>query len=166
MIHKFTPLLSYLLSSRPAIPVEECTVCAEDYIEIEPAISLENEFDRVISFQEETNEEIERERIFSPIIRNRPTKKINFGESLLYNGRLYHKNGRMNINSRSRDFLVRGELECVETAALTVNSVSERYFGHWIRDCLSTEILAKEMGLMCYRPFDISGPTSHGIDQH
>jgi capsular polysaccharide biosynthesis protein len=127
---------------------------ASEVIELSPAIdreqaraiSLPAEFDRVVSFQNETTPEIEFKRLQQGVFRHGPTVVYRLDNAVVGDGTLYFKGGYHVIKSGSRSILPRMRDQFAD-AMLCTNNVVERYFGHWLNDGLTLEMLAKEMSL-------------------
>jgi hypothetical protein len=110
------------------------------------AISLPNEFNRVVSVQHETTPEIELRRLQKRTTRHAPTVAYRFDRATLAQGSLYFRGGYQVIRSGSNMLLPRQQHEFQEMMLCT-NNVIERYFGHWLADGQALELLAEQMSL-------------------
>jgi capsular polysaccharide biosynthesis protein len=127
---------------------------ASEVIELSPAvdreqmeaISLPSEFDRVEAFQEQTTPEMELRRLKKGTFRHGPTIAYRLNDAVLAEGSLYFKGGYHVIRNGSGPILPRLQDKFAEMMLCT-NNVIERYFGHWLNDGLSLEMLAKQMAL-------------------
>jgi capsular polysaccharide biosynthesis protein len=127
---------------------------ASEVIELAPsikrehpaAISLPFEFDRVLSFQEETTAEIERERLRSCERHHGPTVAYRIDDAVIAQGTLYYKGG-YDVMRGGSSAVIPGQRERFPVMQLCTNYVVERYFGHWLIDGLALELLADEMSV-------------------
>jgi hypothetical protein len=128
--------------------------CASEIIELAPsikrehpaAISLPSEFDRVLSFQEETTAEIEHERLRSGERHHGPTVAYRLDDAVIAQGTLYYKSG-YDVMRGGASAVIPSQRERSPVMQLCTNYVIERYFGHWLTDGLALELLADEMSV-------------------
>lgn len=125
---------------------------ASEIIELAPAvdrmqpaaIALPGEFDRVVAVQEETTRAIELERLRESTRRHGATIGYRVDNTILGNGTLYFDGGYEVIRQRSSKRLLNGRQDHFSEAQLCSNYVIDRYFGHWLVDGLTLELLAAQ----------------------
>jgi hypothetical protein len=134
-----------------------CSVsdCASQTIELAPAvdriqaaaISLPDEFDRVIAVQGETTVALERERLSEGKKRHGPTIAYRIDDAVLGEGTLYYGSGYEVMRSNSSSALLPHNSDHFAEMQLCSNYVIERYFGHWLTDGMCMELLAQQRSL-------------------
>lgn len=112
-----------------------------------PAICIDSEFSRIIGFQEETNIQIEMDRLSAGIHRHGGTYAYKIHDAVFFKDSVVKGNKNFGGRRISRIKSIFGRYEYMDEALLCSNDLTDRYFGHWLRDSLITEILAQEMGL-------------------
>ena len=148
--HRFLPITARLharLLGRSTI-----RDCASEIIELAPAvdrvqpaaIALPGEFDRVLGFQEDTTQAMERERLGEGSRRHASTVAYRIDGALLAKGTLYFGGGYEVIKKASKRLILTGHRDLFAEMQLCSNYVIERYFGHWANDGLILELLAAQ----------------------
>jgi glycosyl transferase family 61 len=128
--------------------------CCSDRIELAPAVkreqpaavALPGEIERASAVQEETTPEEEEKRLQEGERWHGPTIAYQIDDAVLADGCLYYGGGYDVFRNSARPILSR-EVDHLPEAQLCSNFVIERYFGHWIRDGLLLELLAKQRGI-------------------
>ena len=129
--------------------------CASEIIELAPAvdrmqpapIALPHEFDRVRAVQEQTTLAIELERLREGSRRHGPTIAYRIDNTVLAQGTLYFDGGYQVIRSPSAKPLLPHHPNYFDEMQLCTNYVIDRYFGHWLIDGLTLELLAEQRQL-------------------
>jgi hypothetical protein len=132
------------------IPTEELSPPSSR--EAPPAIALPDEFARVIAANAHSSFEFELTRIASGKKQEGPTIAWRIDNALLADGTLYFNGGHLVLRRQSKRPVLLSKPEKIDEAFLVSYYCSERYFGHWLREALPTEILAAEQGLQGIGP--------------
>jgi hypothetical protein len=128
---------------------------AREIVELAPAvdrvhpapIALPGEFNRVLAVQEETTLALEVQRLAVGRHRHGPTVAYRIDNAVLGHGTLYYNDGYQVIRGGSTRPLLPRHQDCFAEMQLCSNYVTERYFGHWLTDDLSLELLAEQRSL-------------------
>lgn len=113
----------------------------------QPAICIDGEFSRILGFQEETNIQVELNRLSAGIQRHGGTYAYKIHDAVFFKNSVVKGNDNYGGRRLNRIKSIFGRYEYIDEALLCSNDLTDRYFGHWLRDSLITEILAQEMGL-------------------
>ena len=112
-----------------------------------PAISLPHEFERVTGTVPSTSVPTEWERLTASAMRHGPTLNYRFSNALLANKSVYASGAYDVHGARRRRAVVFGNCVDVDEGQLCTHSEIDRYFGHWLLEGMSMEILAEELQL-------------------
>jgi hypothetical protein len=141
--------------SQPSIyddAAETVELCPAGVQELEPAVALPGEFERICAVDEHSTWETQRERVMARALPTRPTLLHRLRDVAIHDGTvLTARNVLVLRNQKRRPFIDSVDVEA-ETALLASDSVIEEYFGHWIRDGLCIEQLAHDEGIMPILP--------------
>ncbi|MGH6780819.1 MAG: hypothetical protein ACREB5_01750, partial [Sphingomonadaceae bacterium] len=119
-----------------------------------PAICLAGDFERVTSVQEETDWQVERDRLQPGRHVHGATVAYRIPDVIMAHGNLFSKNSYLSLRKYDGPNVLAGAIEEIDEAMLCTSFVAERYFGHWLRDGLLYEELAAQFGtapLVCER---------------
>jgi hypothetical protein len=150
MLH-FTPILSRLRAKlAPSAPFLER---AAEVVELEPgwtreappAISLPNELERVKSFYGEAAVQVT--RLTESIREERPKLIYRYDDALVADCTVYAGGTYRVYRSGGKRPIIAGKPSEIEEAQLCTTPVAENYFGHFLREALPMELLARERGL-------------------
>src|ERR1700733_1014785 len=93
-----------------------------------PAISLSNEFDRVIDFQQDTTKAQELDRLRPGLHLHGATVAYGIHDAVLADGTLYFQGGYENVRSCKKRLILPSKAERFDEMMLCSNYVIERYF--------------------------------------
>ena len=144
---------------------------ASEVIELAPAvdrmqpaaIALPGEFDRVVAVQEETTWAM-RARALKREVHGGMGRPLATVSTMPYLGMgpLYFDGGYEVIGHRSSKRLLSGHQDHFAEAQLCSNYVIDRYFGHWLIDGLTLELLAAQRLLPAISPANSFWPHEPG----
>lgn len=120
-----------------------------------PAIALPDEADRVIQTLDVSDRDT-MPRLNSPYFTQGAAFAYRLRDALIADGSVMTRCSYANFASAKRSWILKGPFERIEEGALCSSSVIEQYFGHWLTDGLSQELLARDRGLM---PLTLTPPT-------
>ena len=141
--------------------------CADETVQLAPAldrfqlgaISLPNEIDRVVAFQEDTTQAIELARIQAGTREHLATMAYRLDNAIFAHGNLYFKGGHSVLRPKTAKPLLPRKFNHFAEVQICTNPSMTRYFGHWIRDGLLLELLASQRGLTALT--DVTKPWPH-----
>ncbi|MCC5869123.1 MAG: glycosyltransferase family 61 protein [Gammaproteobacteria bacterium] len=139
-------LFSRLLNKRKSISAlgEKIWELSPGYREAtRPAIMLPGQLDLVTGLQEETNIELEHQRVLGGSVYHAPTRATRIRRVALRGAYLYHRSLKVQLGWASERALVRPACRIAKGAVACTVSGS-RYFGHWLTDDASLAILAAQ----------------------
>ena len=120
-----------------------------------PAIALPDETDRIIRGLAASDRDT-MPRLTSPFFTQGSAYAYRLRNALIADGSVMIDRAYANFTSAKRNWILRGPFERIEEGALCSSNVIEQYFGHWLTDGLSQELLACDGGLM---PLTLTPPT-------
>ena len=112
-----------------------------------PAIALPDETNRVISALVASDRGTI-PRLNSPYLSQGAAYAYRLQNALIADGCVMTRRAYGSFVAAKRSWILRGPTEQIEEAALCSSSVIEQYFGHWLTDGLSQELLAQDRGLI------------------
>lgn len=148
-------MLDRLLSRKTVFDlIKSCDVSFK-HIEISPEIRLlsskpiclPGEFDRVSSVALTTDLEIELERLKPGKRMHSATNAYGLSDVVLYANSVVRVGNHFSGDRKARIQSFLSKPIEYEESALCSDGLTTKYFGHWLRDGLSMELLAQEMGL-------------------
>lgn len=151
---RLRPITSRILRHLPARDAD-LRNSARERVELAPAtttrtvaaLSLPNEIDRASGTMATSTLAFERRQAGSIEIRHAPTTAYRVDGGLVHDGTCY-ANGRLErLAPRRGRLFASGRLDSIEEAQLCIDVGASQYFGHWLIDALSTELLAQDRGL-------------------
>lgn len=110
-----------------------------------PAIQLDDEMDRHIALAEGIAPEEFQWRMAGGPISHPATFGYRFADAVVADGVVYTKNGFEVIGVGRKGPIMVGRREELSDSLVVTNQVVEQYFGHWLTDGLSLELLAGEL---------------------
>ena len=121
-------------------------LCPEEEVDLEPAIMLAGEEDKIVALHPETTRELEERRLRGGRVVHAPTiahwiEGAKLRDFSLYKGRWSHHLSA--VEGAPRGGLVR---RFDRPAALATSLLGGTYFGHWLRDDVAAYLLAEEAG--------------------
>ncbi len=132
----------------------ELTASATERVEIAPAtedvdpptIQLDDEMDRHRALADGITPEEFRRRMAGGPVTHPATIGYRFADAVVADGAVYTAKGFAVMSSARSGPIVVGKREQIADSVLVTNPVVEHYFGHWLTDGLSLEILAEQTG--------------------
>ncbi len=112
-----------------------------------PAIALPDETDRIIHSLVASDRDT-MPRLNSPYFTQGAAYAYLLRNALIADGSVMSHRAYSKFASAKRRWILRGPFERIAEGALCSSSVIEQYFGHWLTDALSQELLAHDRGLM------------------
>jgi capsular polysaccharide biosynthesis protein len=112
-----------------------------------PVISLRNEFDRVRGVGPLSTIEGQHEWITCARTRHGPTLAYRFENAVLADHTVYVPGGYEVARSGDKRVILPRKHEEYDQAQLCTYAASNIFFGHWLRDALTMELLAEQRGL-------------------
>ena len=137
---KLTPLPPLLDQAAEVIELEPGSTT-----EVPPAISLPNELDRVKRFN--YGAAVQVPRLLASTRTERPTLSYRLNDAVLADFTLYAAGRHIVYRSGGKRPVIVGKPCLIDEAQLCTTACIETYFGHFPRDALPLELLARERGL-------------------
>lgn len=110
-------------------------------------LCLDGEFERIIGFQEETSVEIERERMAGGNQTHGGTYAYALDDAVFFKDSVIRGSGIYGGRRSSRMQSLFSRHDAIDEAMLCSHELTERYFGHWLRDGLVLEMLARDFSV-------------------
>ena len=76
-----------------------------------------------------------------------PTRAYLLENVLIADGTLMGASWTFSLKKQKRRLIISGSIDVFDEAAVSSTSATEKYFGHWLRDQLTTELLISDWGL-------------------
>lgn len=131
---------------------ETVELCEQGVQELEPAIFLPGEVERIRKPDEFSSMELQHERITARTLRTLPTLSYRLKDVFLHDGALLTSRNALALRRQSRRPLI-GPIDFeADEAMLVSNHVIEHFFGHWLRDGLALEQLAQDQRIQAVAP--------------
>lgn len=115
---------------------------------VEPPVMLPDEAKRILGHHADSTPATNLARINQRIIEQGPTRMHLVRDALLFDGSVLTRTSFDRFSKGSRSAIARGRIERISEAALCSTQVTELYFGHWLKDGVTHELLAADQGLV------------------
>jgi Glycosyltransferase 61 len=136
-------------------------LCPEEKAELEPAIFLPGQIEKVTGAPSESTVAAEIRAMTEREVIHAPAIAYHIKDAALFGGSVYAGNMRYFIFDGHQRKKVRSTH--IEKAALTSTFVGIKYFGHWLKDDCTLRLLCEEFGdLLCVRANPHRDCTTYG----
>ena len=133
--------------SRGSRAVELLRIAPGSTVRTAAAISLPGEADRIVAAIDSSDLATERRNVGAVDAENVATVAYRYEDALIADGCWYAADEFDIMQARRRRPLVIGSAPHFDEAQLCTDLTSERFFGHWLCDGLSMELLAADRGI-------------------
>jgi hypothetical protein len=151
--NRFRPVTARLLAG--LIGNKRVADCADETLELAPAdesegppaISLPDEFAKVIGVEPNSTVEDQLKYVNSRRLEHGPTLAYRLKNAFLADSTTYFNRGYSVARRQTKRAVVLGNIQTLTNAQLCTYPPANIYFGHWLRDALTIEILAEQRKL-------------------
>lgn len=127
-----------------------------------PIIHLPGELDRILGHHPDSKPSLNMALIDCKERSQGPTVRYRLENVLLAEGAVLLPLWACPIIDMKRRLIIAGDIPEISEGALCSTPVSEKYFGHWLRDQLPHEILAADLGLLPLALKGVDRPSEPG----
>ena len=113
--------------------------------EVRPTISLPNEVDRIVRHHPVSIAANNLSLVHDTLIKQGPTRAHLLRDVVIASGALMTTRACDTISSERRQAILHRPLDQIAAGAFCSTTMTERYFGHWLMDGLSHELLASDI---------------------
>jgi hypothetical protein len=114
--------------------------------EVDLPIMLPDEPSRIISHVRGSNPQLNMERLTLRVTHQGPTLLYLIRDAIIADGTLLTPKCFQRLAPEKRKYFFRGSPEEIDEAALCSTYLTQKYFGHWLREGMSMELMAEDQG--------------------